>query len=203
MSNLVPFSFESHEIRTITDDVGDPWFVASDVAIALNKPEEFFAKSHLTLLEMLFCSRLLEDPGTAYDRHFNWISEVGKIGFNQNDLTLFSKAYSCIALDTARRSLTSESTLMEKFKNGIGTYISGATIVSGPTSFAHRPDAWVMLQSGEVCPVEGKHTIADKKALKQLLRYMQVFSRSTGVLVAQFISVEIPKNVIFVKIDLQ
>lgn len=35
MSNLVPFSFESHEIRTITDDQGAPWFVLRDVLRAM------------------------------------------------------------------------------------------------------------------------------------------------------------------------
>lgn len=203
MSPLVPFSFESHQVRVLVNDQDVTLFVAKDVATALDKPEDFFSKSHLTILEMLFCFKLLEDPGIDHGRYFDWISEVGKIGFNQSDFTLFSKAYSCAAMDTARRSLTSEVTVMEKFKNGIGTYISGATIVSGPTSPLHKPDAWVMLQSGDVCPVEGKHTVADKKALKQLLRYMHIFSRVTGILVAQFISVEIPKNVIFVKVGLR
>lgn len=36
MSNLVPFSFESHEIRTITDDQGAPWFVLRDVLEAMD-----------------------------------------------------------------------------------------------------------------------------------------------------------------------
>lgn len=35
MTNLVPFSFDSHEIRILTDDNGEPLFVAKDVAIAL------------------------------------------------------------------------------------------------------------------------------------------------------------------------
>ena len=35
MSSLVPFSFDSHQIRVVTDDCGLPWFVAKDVASAL------------------------------------------------------------------------------------------------------------------------------------------------------------------------
>lgn len=35
MSNLIPFDFESHPVRIITDDNGEPLFVAKDVAIAL------------------------------------------------------------------------------------------------------------------------------------------------------------------------
>ena len=35
MSNLVPFQFESHAVRVITNDAGEPLFVAKDVAVAL------------------------------------------------------------------------------------------------------------------------------------------------------------------------
>ena len=47
MSNLVPFSFESHEIRVLTDDSGNPLFVAKDVAVALGYSDPTTAiKSH-------------------------------------------------------------------------------------------------------------------------------------------------------------
>lgn len=35
-TELVPFSFESNEIRTTQDNDGTPWFVAKDICIALN-----------------------------------------------------------------------------------------------------------------------------------------------------------------------
>lgn len=35
MSDLIPFSFENHSIRVLTDDNGEPLFVAKDVATAL------------------------------------------------------------------------------------------------------------------------------------------------------------------------
>ena len=35
MTNLISKAFEGHNIRIITDQQGDPWFVAKDVAIAL------------------------------------------------------------------------------------------------------------------------------------------------------------------------
>ena len=35
-TDMVPFSFESHEIRTTQDEQGNPWFVAKDVCVALN-----------------------------------------------------------------------------------------------------------------------------------------------------------------------
>ena len=36
MSNLIPFEFESHALRVNMDAAGQPWFVASDVCVALS-----------------------------------------------------------------------------------------------------------------------------------------------------------------------
>lgn len=36
MANLLSFDFESHSIRTVIDDNGDPWFCASDACKVLN-----------------------------------------------------------------------------------------------------------------------------------------------------------------------
>jgi prophage antirepressor-like protein len=35
MSNITPFNFDSHQVRVVTDEHGEPWFVAADVASAL------------------------------------------------------------------------------------------------------------------------------------------------------------------------
>lgn len=35
MSNIIPFSFESHSVRVITDEQGEPLFVGKDVCLAL------------------------------------------------------------------------------------------------------------------------------------------------------------------------
>lgn len=47
MSDLIPFSFESHQVRVLTDDNGEPLFVAKDVAEALGYKDPTTAiKSH-------------------------------------------------------------------------------------------------------------------------------------------------------------
>lgn len=45
-SSVIPFDFDGGAIRVITDDLGDPWFVARDVADALgySKPENAIAR---------------------------------------------------------------------------------------------------------------------------------------------------------------
>ena len=35
MSTLIPFQFESHALRVQVDEVGQPWFNASDACAAL------------------------------------------------------------------------------------------------------------------------------------------------------------------------
>jgi len=35
MTNLISKAFEGHSIRIVTDEQGEPWFVAADVASAL------------------------------------------------------------------------------------------------------------------------------------------------------------------------
>lgn len=45
-SSVIPFDFDGAAIRVITDKLGDPWFVARDVADALgySKPENAVAR---------------------------------------------------------------------------------------------------------------------------------------------------------------
>ena len=35
MSNITPFKFNSSTVRVITDDNGEPWFVAKEIAAVL------------------------------------------------------------------------------------------------------------------------------------------------------------------------
>lgn len=36
MSHLIPFEFDGNSVRVVTDDKGEPWFVAADVCSALD-----------------------------------------------------------------------------------------------------------------------------------------------------------------------
>ncbi len=200
MTDLIPFSFDSKEIRVIEDERGELLLVAKDVAVALGKPVDFFAKPHLNCIEALFCYRFLDD--SSLDAAFSWTVEISKVGYNGDDPSLFAAAYGAASMYLAWASNTSEATVMGEFNRNVGKYIHGATIVDGPKSRLHQPDAWVRLESGEICPVEGKYTKADKKALDQLLRYMRVFSRNAGILVAQSLTVALPDGVIFVEVKL-
>lgn len=36
MSQLIPFDFDGNSVRVVTDDKGEPWFVAADVCAAIS-----------------------------------------------------------------------------------------------------------------------------------------------------------------------
>jgi prophage antirepressor-like protein len=40
-TGLVPFQFESHQFRTIVDELGEPWFIAMDVAVILEYSDAY------------------------------------------------------------------------------------------------------------------------------------------------------------------
>ena len=47
MNNIIPFEYESHDIRVVTDDTGDPWWVAKDICGVLGLGNTSQALSYL------------------------------------------------------------------------------------------------------------------------------------------------------------
>lgn len=78
MNDIIRFSFESTEVRTVTDDQGEPWFVAADVAAVLGYREtrdmtrildDDEAAPHIV--------RVRSENGVEQDREMTIISESG------------------------------------------------------------------------------------------------------------------------------
>lgn len=78
MNAIVPFQFETHQIRTVADEQGEPWFVATDVAEVLgyrNAPDmtrlldDDEAATHNL--------RIRSENGVEQDREMTIISESG------------------------------------------------------------------------------------------------------------------------------
>ena len=59
---LVPYSFEGHRIRVSTDEHGEAWFAAADVAGALGQPA--IARGLANLREEEQCLYSQEGPGS-------------------------------------------------------------------------------------------------------------------------------------------
>lgn len=64
------------------------------------------------------------------------------------------------------------------------------------------PDFWVNFLNKET-PVECKLNCFDKKALKQLIRYINFYKCNFGIAVANSCSVDIPDNIKFIKFDME
>jgi prophage antirepressor-like protein len=58
---LLPYSFEGHRIRVSTDENGEAWFTAADVAAALG--QQPIAKALANLREEEQCLYSQEGPG--------------------------------------------------------------------------------------------------------------------------------------------
>ena len=59
---LVPYSFEGHRIRVSTDEHGEAWFAAADVAVALGQHP--IARALATLKKEEHCLHSQEGPGS-------------------------------------------------------------------------------------------------------------------------------------------
>ena len=58
---LVPYPFEGHSIRVSTDENGEAWFAAADVAVALGQTP--IARALASLKEEEHCLHSEEGPG--------------------------------------------------------------------------------------------------------------------------------------------
>ncbi|WP_434779085.1 BRO-N domain-containing protein [Neisseria sp. Ec49-e6-T10] len=78
MSNLIPFSFEDHPVRTTLID-SEPWFVAVDVCKALNIKNARMAVSRLDEDEKMTVSNIdgHSEQKRGGAQSFNLISEAG------------------------------------------------------------------------------------------------------------------------------
>lgn len=103
-STVVPFYFQSHEIRTITDEKGSPWFVAKDVCdvLDLSNPTE----SLRALPEDELTSETLR--AGRQSREMNLVSESGlyRLIFRSNkpEAEVFRKWVFREVLPTIRRT---------------------------------------------------------------------------------------------------
>lgn len=78
--------------------------------------------------------------------------------------------------------------------------LDGVKLIKKKSIYGHYPDAWVKIGVEEI-PVEVKLNDFDKKALKQLERYINVYNKKKGIAVGRKLSVELPHNIAFVSLD--
>ena len=81
-------------------------------------------------------------------------------------------------------------------------YILGGNykIVKIKNDTCHKPDFWLKTNF-ETIPVEIKLHNFDKKALQQLLRYINFYNCKHGIAVGEKLTAELPDNISFISID--
>lgn len=78
--NIVPFLFETQPIRTITDEQGEPWFIAADVCAALEISNVTQAVARLDddeHMQVIDSTTLCSNEGTKINDLLNVVSESG------------------------------------------------------------------------------------------------------------------------------
>ena len=96
--------------------------------------------------------------------------------------------------------LGSEKNLERHFYRNLRFLLPDSKRVYPETGSRSVPDGFVVV-GGELAPVECKLRTFDERALAQLLGYMDAYRCSTGVAVAQNLSVDLPDSIRFVKIE--
>lgn len=79
MINITPFNFNSHELRVITDDNGDPWFVLSDVCkiLDISNPTQVKSRLYADDVQVIDLQALNTNEGSNIKDLVNAVNESG------------------------------------------------------------------------------------------------------------------------------
>lgn len=126
------------------------------------------------------------------------ILKTASILFHPLDDPAFNELYGCVATEITRNFQKDEFYYQRLFKEKYSKLREG-TVTDHPANGKDIPDAWV-LKGDSLIPVEVKFGNFDKKALKQLRRYMNAYSSKSGIAVARQATVTLPHNIDFVSL---
>ena len=184
---------QSKEIRSIYDLViqkSEKIGIIQTVNIKGNK--EYLLNGNLIdRFELLSIACEQDDEENAWN-----IMNLASILFHPLDDHVFNSLYGVVAMEITRSFIRNEFYYQKLFKSNYQKIRNGK-IVNIKTDGDNIPDAWVKL-SNEIIPVEVKLKKFDKKALKQLKRYMRVYGCNKGIAVSDTLTVELPKNIEFI-----
>lgn len=105
---------------------------------------------------------------------------------------------SCISQLLLKAATVREKDIHSLFKKNYKTVLGkDCKIIKRKNDLHYIPDFWIKKDS-QVIPVECKLYEFDKKALSQLLRYMDFYGCSHGVAVGKKLTCEIPDTITFI-----
>ena len=172
----------------------------NDVVLSYEKSErgyEFYVNNvKLDRFDLLALACRCEDKNEAWEL-MNLASRL----YHPQDDEVFNVLYGAVAMEITRNNDTNEFYYQKLFKDNVKLILGKQykLLKNKKNNPHHIPDAWVEM-NGEEIPVEVKRGCFDKKALRQLKRYMFVYQSKQGIAVAKELTVDLPENIIFVSL---
>lgn len=141
--------------------------------------------------------RLLALACEEDDKNEAWkIMNVASTLYHPLDDCTFNSLYGAVAMEITRHSIKREFYYQDLFNKNYSKVRKGK-VVKNKCNGKDIPDSWVF-RDGHLIPVEVKLNSFDKKALKQLNRYIKVYGCKYGIAVANKLTTELPKEIEFI-----
>lgn len=162
-----------------------------------NRVEYYFNNEKIDRFDLLASAATSETKSQAWGR----LELASKMFHFQKDET-FNILYDEVALGLVRTFYENEFTIQNMFKENVEKILGSKyhLLKEKNNNPKHIPDAWVIYEDQEI-PVEVKYNKFDKKALKQLQRYMKVYKSKTGIAIGRTLETNLPDNICFVSIS--
>lgn len=183
MNELQIFNYHNGKVKVISK---------RDVPLKVVLGNEVLSKYELLALAGKVAD---EDIKSAWE-----LLNLASIIFHPYHDWAFNELYKSVAFDLTRNKSfsLSEYAIHGYFKENHKTILGNEySLKKIKTNGKDIPDAWVKYKS-ELIPVEVKKSEFDKKALKQLLRYMSSYNCGSGIAIGRELSVDIPQNIKFI-----
>lgn len=159
--------------------------------------EYYFNNKKIDRFDLLACAARAKSKEEAWE-----CLHLASILFHPQDDETFNILYGEVAMGVTRTFCENEFTIQRIFKENVEKILGSEyhLLKEKKNNPKHIPDAWVTYKGQEI-PVEVKYNKFDKKALKQLERYMKVYKSKMGIAIGNDLEVNIPANIRFVSIS--
>lgn len=122
-----------------------------------------------------------------------WLNKSSEMFFGS---TAFNAIRSCVAQNISKRNNKNEYYYQKLFNRVVNRLLKGSNPIYVKTNGKDIPDSFVDV-NGETMPVEVKLGNFDKKAKRQLERYIDSYGCCSGIAVGRELTTELPENMMF------
>jgi hypothetical protein len=183
MNSLIPFTYDTRQVRTIVKK-NEKLYGCHKSIMAIGLAVELCEKGDSEQSEIMFHNAQAYANELLDDMIFN---------------VLYGAARMHCAWITQMRDY--EYSIHSYFKNNIKDILGDTySLLNKKSNGKDIPDAWVGTDNTTI-PVEIKRGDFDKKALRQLLRYLKSYNCNSGIAVGRSLMVKLPSNIKFLSCE--